>query len=280
MTNIAVIGALGIVGKSLSDYFELNGNKVFRNDIKEGCNIVSLKTAIYKSDIIFVCVPTPPDKDGKIDLSAIRSVTHDIGSISRNLGKTPSVVYKSTIVPGTTYEMSCILSGYLDGCRVAYNPEFLRQRYALFDTLSPSRIVVGSKDKEFAKKVINLYANTPAPKFIFDSYEAAELTKYYANSYYATRISFFNQMSLFAKRFKCCHQDIVDAIVADPMVGIHGSNPTGVAYSGSCLPKDLSAIINKGREISVDVRFLEDVERMNKIIKKSEENKKIREWCG
>ena len=116
--------------------------------------------------------------------------------------------------------------------------------------------------------------------WIYNNYEAAELVKYYANSYYAARISFFNQMKLFADVFGCEHDRIVQAITADKSVGIHGSKPTGKPYGGACLPKDVNAIIACGRENGVDVKFLEDIERLNNITTKKMSNDNISKWVN
>lgn len=287
MARIVVVGALGVVGRALADYFSITGNRihtVVRNDIKSGANIVGLKDALLDWDqngsgFIFVCVPTPSNENGSIDLSFVTDVTHNIGDIVKSHDLNYGIVYKSTMVPGSTDEMYDILSNYTDGFSVAYNPEFLRQRFALNDTVNPSRIVVGSDEVAFANEVMELYKYTVAPKFVFNSFEAAELVKYYANAYYAARISFFNQMSLFSRNWNCDHKDIVDAIVADKTVGVHGSDPVGKSYGGNCLIKDLSAIIHCGMKNNIDVRLLSSVERMNDLIRKTEGNKNITEWC-
>ena len=279
--RIVVIGALGVVGKAVSTYFTINCHEVICNDIKKSPGIISLEKAIGNEDYIFVCVPTPPKEDGSIDISIAEKVTRDVGRICSAKKHKFNIVYKSTMVPGSCERLQSILKEYSQSFNMAYNPEFLRQNHALEDMIRPNRIIVGSDDVIFADVVMDLYRNTDVPKFTFDSFEAAELVKYYANAYYAARISFFNQMSWFAEKFKCNHKDIVSAIVADETVGKHGSDPVGVPFRGACLPKDLSAIVNCGEKNRVDVRLLKDVERINKLmIEKTSNASKLTKWVS
>jgi UDPglucose 6-dehydrogenase len=262
--KIVVVGSEGVVGSALCRYFMIFDNEVIRNDLKPGNNVHSkLENCIGNEDFIFVCVPTPSKEDGTINLDYVESVTHEIGRICRDKKHNPNIVYKSTILPGSTEEMKEILLTYGFMPNVAFNPEFLRERYAFFDTLNPSRIVVGSDNVAFATRVMELYGKTDAPKFIFSSFEAAELLKYYANCYYAARISFFNQMKEYADRFGCDHDKIVKAIVVDKSIGVHGSNPTGKAYSNKCLPKDLIAMIRFGESIGINCKLLKSVKDIN-----------------
>jgi nucleotide sugar dehydrogenase len=267
MVDVAVIGAGGIVGGALAAYFETCGVAVKKNDIKGGADMVGLDDAISENTICFVCVPTPSKSNGSINLEHVIKATHDIGAVCKRKGFIPKIVYKSTMVPGSTKRMERLLHLDFDIVKLAYNPEFLRQNFAIQDMLAPSRIVVGSNDHDFAAIVMELYSKSNSPKFTFDSWEGAELVKYYANAYYASRISFFNQMSLFAKEFKCSHGEIVDAIVADKSVGVHGSNPTGQSYAGACLIKDVDAIIYHGKKNGIDTGLLDSVKRVNESFK-------------
>jgi len=279
--KITVVGARGVVGSAVANYFYSLGHDITRLDIKKGEGITTDIMKAYPGvDMIFVCVPTPSKLDGSCDLSFVEKVTTDIGRVISFENCPVNVVYKSTMPPGSTAQMEKILKRYCRRMRVAYNPEFLRQRFALEDMMTPSRIAVGSTDKVFAEEVMSLYEVADCRKDIYDTYEGAELVKYYANCYYASRISFFNQMKLFADKFGCDHDKIVKSIVADESVGLHGSNPTGKPYGGACLPKDVAAIIACGKKNMVDVRLLEDVDRMNRIIATVKDNKgsKITQW--
>lgn len=279
--KITVVGAKGVVGSAVANYFYSMGHDITRLDIKNGDGITTdIMKAYPGRDMIFVCVPTPSKLDGSCDLSVVEKVTTDIGRVISFENCPVSIVYKSTMPPGSTAQMEKILKRYCRRMRVAYNPEFLRQRFALEDMMAPSRIAVGSPDKAFAEEVMALYDVADCRKDIYDTYEGAELVKYYANCYYATRISFFNQMKLFADKFGCSHDKIVKSIVADESVGLHGSNPTGKPYGGACLPKDVAAIIACGKKNMVDVRLLEDVDRMNRITATVKDNKgsKITQW--
>jgi len=279
--KITVVGAKGVVGSAVVAYFNSLGHEVIRHDIKSGDGI---ETDIWKAyarvDMIFVCVPTPSKSDGSCDLSYVEKVTIAMGRVVSFENCPINVVYKSTMPPGSTASMEKILRKYSRRVVVAYNPEFLRQKCAVEDMMAPSRIVVGSPNKEFADDVMALYDATDCRKDVYNSYEAAELVKYYANCYYASRISFFNQMKMLADKFGCDHDRIVKSIVADKSVGVHGSNPTGKAYGGACLPKDVAAIIACGKQNLVDTRLLEDIQRVNRIMADANDSKvkKITEW--
>jgi UDPglucose 6-dehydrogenase len=176
--------------------------------------------------------------------------------------------------------MKEILLTYGINPRVAYNQEFLRQKHAFADTMSPSRIVVGSDCGKDAEDVIDLYEGTESPKFVFESFEEAELVKYYANCYYAARISFFNQMKQYADHFGADHDAIVKTIVADQSVGNHGSNPTGIPYGNACLPKDLNAIIKMGERLGIYNKMLRSVKDVNDLMINKElyANNNLKRW--
>ena len=265
--RIVIIGAMGVVGSALAKYFDVFSHNVVLNDVMNGPNIeTNLASCLGREDMIFVCVPTPSKDDGGINLDIVEQVTRDIGRIARIKKYDPSVVYKSTMIPGSTARMEEILITYGLKPKVAYSPEFIRQRCAFADMLAPSRIVVGSPDEEFADHVMGCFSGTEVPKIMFDSYEAAELVKYYANCYYAARISFFNQMKQFADKLGCDHNAIIRAVVEDKTVGVHGSDPTGVPWGGNCLLKDQSAMIKYGEELGVYTRVLKSIQDMNNLM--------------
>lgn len=279
--KIVVIGGLGVVGSAVGMYFNSMGHEVIVNDVVEADGVCTdLNDCLGDEDFIFVCVPTPSKQDGSIDTTIVENVTKQIADIynNKNENANPWVVYKSTVVPGTTRKMKSILQSMCSDPKVAFNPEFLRQNYSLEDMMNPSRIVVGSDDVYFASQVMALYEQTECPKFELPSYEEAELMKYYANCYYAARISFFNQMKLIADHYGCDHQRIVNSVIQDKTVGVHGSDPTGQSFGGNCLPKDLSAIINHTRKIGVYRDLLLSIEKINKIYIDREENSMINGW--
>lgn len=264
--NIVVVGGLGVVGGAVANYFKRFGHNVTLVDKRPGVGVMDLGEALDREQYVFVCVPTPMSEDGSVDTSIVENISKEIGRISARRCFAPKVIFKSTVTPGTTERMFTIMRMFNPRTKVAFNPEFLRQKHALDDMLNPSRIVVGSDDFEFAKEIMGLYNNTMVPKFIFNNFEGAELVKYYANAYYAARISFFNQMKEFADFHGQNHDFLVETIVADKSVGEHGSNPTGQPYDGACLPKDVSAIIQHGKSIGINTKLLKSVKRVNDIL--------------
>jgi len=279
MHKISVIGAGGVVGSAVANYFNSFGHEIIRQDIKKGPGITTnLKDAVVGVDFIFVCVPTPPGLNGRCDTTIVEKVAFDIGRIASFENCPVNIVFKSTTPPGTTAKLELILQRYCHELAVAYNPEFLRQKYALEDMMKPARIVVGSIYQGFGFNVMKLYDDTDCHKDLFHNYESAELVKYYANAYYANRISFFNQMKFFADAFQCEHDRIVQSVVADKTVGLHGSNPTGKSYGGACLPKDVQAIMACGKMNDINVDLLESVSKVNKIMMNNETHKKLSGW--
>lgn len=277
--KIVVVGALGVVGSAVAVYFKSMGYDVVLNDIVKLDGVYNdLNDCLGDEDFIFVCVPTLPKNDGSIDTSIVEKVTKKIAGVAHDKQYNPNVIYKSTIVPGTTRKMVNILRDMCPEVKVAFNPEFLRQNYSLEDMMKPSRIVVGSDDMIFTSKVMALYDNTEAPKYGLPSYEDAELIKYYTNCYYAARISFFNQMKLLADHYGCDHDRLVNAVVQDPTVGVHGSNPTGQSFGGACLVKDLSAILKHTEDIGVYSKFLISIQKINDLYKNRENNGNLSEW--
>ena len=279
MHKISVIGAGGVVGSAVANYFNSFGHEIIRHDVNKGPGITTnLKDAVVDIDFIFVCVPTPPGLNGKCDTTIVEKVAFDIGRIASFENCPVNIVFKSTTPPGTTAKLELILKRYCRELAVAYNPEFLRQKHALEDMMRPSRIIVGSPYQGFGFNVMKLFDDTDCYKGLFPNYESAELAKYYANAYYAARISFLNQMKFFADAFQCDHDKIVKALVADPTVGVHGSNPTGKPYGGACLPKDVQAITACGKMNDINVDLLESVAKINKIMMNNETHEKLSRW--
>ena len=270
--TITIIGGLGVVGSALAKYLRVFGHDVMINDIKQDPAIdITLARQFEMSDFVFVCVPTPSNEDGSIDLFHVTKVTHELAVLAQKTKHLPRVVYKSTMVPGSTQKMEEIFESYGVKPLLAYNPEFLRQRFAFSDMMNPSRIVVGSPNEKFADELMDLFSETDCQKFMFLDFEHAEFVKYYANCYYAARISFFNQMKQYADLFGCDHDALVQAVVADGSVGIHGSNPTSQAWGGACIPKDMDAMLKLGEQMHVKSDcLLKSVKKINEQLKLGE----------
>lgn len=205
-----------------------------------------LKNVITGADVIMLAVGTPPKQTGEADLSAIYAVADQIGSL---LDHEVVIVVKSTVPVGTNRQIlnrireSMKLAGKEDLAslvQIVSVPEFLREGTALEDFLNGHRIVIGADDGIAAQTVDQLHEGIQAPRVI-TSIESAELIKYAANAFLATKISFINEMANLADRVGADIRDIAQGIGMDPRIGPHFLR-AGVGYGGSCFPKDISAL--------------------------------------
>ncbi len=220
----------------------------------------------------FLTVGTPSQQDGSIDLSYVKNVTEDLGSVLREKRGYHLVVVKSTVVPGTTngtvrrfLEQS---SGKKVGSEVGLcaNPEFLKEGTAINDALHPDRIVIGSNDKKSANQLTILYRKfygSQLPPVILTNPESAELVKYASNAFLATKISFINTVASIAQQIPGVDVGtIAEAIGLDPRIGGLFLK-AGPGYGGSCFHKDLQALINYSQNNGYDPILFRATEETN-----------------
>lgn len=220
-----------------------------------------------KPELIFCCVGTPSNQDGSVDLSFIKSVMQELGE---SLQHDVTIVNKSTVPLGTAQWAKefinelLIARGVKVEIDVASNPEFLREGNAIFDFMSPDRIVIGVTTEMAKKQLSNLYRPflTDATQFIVTSPESAELAKYAANAMLATRISFMNQMACFADHVGADIKVIEKVLGSDKRIG-SAFLQAGIGYGGSCFPKDVKALISMGQEHDQTMSLLEAVDAIN-----------------
>ena len=221
-----------------------------------------LKEALLNSNLSFLCVGTPPAKDGKIDLTSIKEASKKIHQILKSKKKHHLLVVKSTVAPQTNQNViipmfkDLIDRGSLD---IVSNPEFLREGSAIDDVLSPHLIVIGEYDKKSGKGLENYYNQfyKTLPEVIHTDITSAELIKYANNTFLATKISFINSLANICQNLPGTDVNtIAKAIGKDPRIGPLFLQ-AGPGFGGSCLPKDLSALIN----------FSNKFERTNELFK-------------
>lgn len=269
---IAVIG-LGFVGLTLAIVNSYHGFKTIGIDINqkkiEQLNNGSsyfyepkldqlLKKAIHKdkiifssnlnliseSDIIFITVGTPPKSNGQIDLNFLKNAINNIGKIINKDSKNRTIVIKSTVVPTT---LKHIYSKFRNSkTKIVVNPEFLREGNAINDLENPHIIVIGEEKKNSSKELISYYNKfyQKTPEIILTNFTTAELIKYSNNAFLATKISFINSIASICQNLPNTDVDtIAYAIGKDSRIGSEFLS-AGPGFGGSCLPKDLSALIN------------------------------------
>ncbi len=218
--------------------------------------------AIANSKIVFIAVGTPPKENGEADLSIVFEVAE---KIAKNLGRDFTVVTcKSTVPVGTNKKIETILYKYKNPeaeVAIASCPEFLREGTAIYDTLNADRVVIGSPSQKAIDLLIELHKPINGKRIITDL-ASAELIKYTSNAMLATKISFANLISFYCEKTGADVETVLDAVGMDKRIGRIFMNP-GVGYGGSCLPKDVMALINIGKNIGIDPTFLEAVEKVN-----------------
>lgn len=221
---------------------------------------------VSDSDLIFICVGTPGQKDGSTDLSMVRASSRSIGEALRKSGNSPIVVVKSTVPPGTTERVVCPLvlehAGRLD-IRFAMNPEFLREGVAVHDFFHPDRIVIGCSDAATFEMVASGYYGIDVP-FFKTSINAAEMIKYASNAALATKISYANEIGNICKKLGIDVYEVMKGVGMDPRISPYFLN-AGAGFGGSCLPKDVSSLMHLAGQLGenpVLIRAVMDINHL------------------
>jgi UDPglucose 6-dehydrogenase len=224
--------------------------------------VVGAPNAVRGADIVFLCVQTPQGADGAADLSFVEVVAREIAPA---LGPNAVVVNKSTVPVGSTRFVQRVLSeaGVSgDGVTVASNPEFLREGQAVRDFLNPDRIVIGCENPESAVRVSELYKEIQAPVLVTDP-ASAEMIKYAANAFLATKVSFINAIANLCEALDADVREVAIGIGYDTRIGFQFLHP-GPGYGGSCFPKDVAALLYAAREAGYDFELLAGVVDVNR----------------
>ena len=224
----------------------------------------SYHAAVPEADFIFLAVDTPPTVGGAADLRNMRAAMRSIAAALN--GKVPIIVNKSTSPIGTGESIEALLQDALGTRqkhpRIVANPEFLRQSQAVQDFFHPDRIVIGARLHADATAVARLYGDLDGELIITDL-RTAEMIKYVANSFLATRISFINEVSRLCEEVGVDVDQVIEGVAPDPRIGAHFFQP-GIGFGGSCLPKDVSALRYMGEALGVATPILSAVLEINK----------------
>lgn len=296
--NIAVVGT-GYVGLVSGTCFAETGNNILCVDIDEkkiekmrngiipifepGLDLIfdrnikngrlkfttDLREAVRKSAVILLCLPTPQDEDGSADLKYVLNVADDLGKLFKN---EPSlgfkvIVDKSTVPVGTSEKVKAAIKKHAPDFDfdVASNPEFLREGMAVEDFMKPERVIIGTSNERTRKVLDELYepfVRSGNPIYFMDE-RSAEMTKYAANSFLATKISFMNEIANLCELTGAEVDKVRIGIGSDSRIGKRFLFP-GVGYGGSCFPKDVIALINTANENKYDFQILKSVYDVNK----------------
>ena len=262
--RIGVIGK-GFVGTAVSHGFSHQTGygadiKIYDKNPAKSQN--SLEETVNESDYLFLSVPTPSAKDGTIDLSIVESVLESINNVNDNDNNI--VLLRSTVTPGTTESMQ----KKYPNLRFVFNPEFLTERSASFDFINQTRVILGG-EIENTEKVKKLYRDRFGEYLpvLQTSFQTAELIKYMNNLFFATKVSFLNEMKLLSDEIGVDWDDAVEGFILDGRIGhshISVPGPDGkFGFGGSCFPKDIQALINFGEQNGIEMNVLKGAWKTN-----------------
>jgi len=307
--NIAVVGT-GYVGLVSGTCFAETGNNVICVDIdankvermrngevpiyEPGLDVLfdrntkqgrlrfttNLEEAIRNAEVIFLALPTPPGEDGSADLSYILGVASDLSHIIKDY---KVIVDKSTVPVGTSEKVHDALAANLDESLfdVVSNPEFLREGVAVDDFLKPDRVVIGTSSdraQDVMKQLYEPFVRQGNPIYFMDE-RSAEMTKYAANSYLATRISFMNEIANLCELTGANVDNVRKGMGSDNRIGKRFLFP-GVGYGGSCFPKDVQALGKTANQNGYEFKILNSVMEVNRLQKNILSEKIIKHYGG
>jgi UDPglucose 6-dehydrogenase len=244
--------------------YEPDLDVLFERNLKAGRLqfTTKLEDAVNKTDVIFLALPTPPNEDGSADLSYILKVADQLGKLITSY---KVIVDKSTVPVGTAEKVKEAIA---KNCKcdfdVISNPEFLREGFAVDDFMKPDRVVLGvssDKARKVMEELYKPYVRQGNPVYFMDL-RSAELTKYAANSFLATKISFMNEIANLCEKVGADVDMVRMGIGSDPRIGKRFLFP-GIGYGGSCFPKDVKALIQSAEENNYDFRILKSVVNVN-----------------
>tara|TARA_B100001250_G_scaffold10769_1_gene9340 strand:+ start:4821 stop:5690 length:870 start_codon:yes stop_codon:yes gene_type:complete len=275
--NIGIIGK-GFVGSAVAHGFSAACGydaKIRIYDKDPSKSLDTLIETVNESDFIFISVPTPANKKGENDLSILINALDEIDSINNNLSNITLV--RSTVVPGTTEE----LQNRFPNLRLVFNPEFLTERSAVFDFINQSRVILGGP-KKYTNEVAKLYSHRFGSymPILETDYQTAESIKYMNNLFFATKVSFLNEMYLLVKKVDGNWEEAIEGFILDGRVGHSHLNVPGpdgkFGFGGSCFPKDIQALINFGQKLGVNMNVLEGAWKTNLEVRPEKDWEKLK----
>ena len=244
--------------------YEPHLDTLFHRNIKAGrlSFTTNLEQAVEKAKIIFLALPTPPGEDGSADLSYVLGVANDLGKIIKDY---KVIVDKSTVPVGTADKVHAAVAKHAKvEFDIVSNPEFLREGFAVDDFLKPDRVVIGSSSEKARKTMEELYRPyvRQGNPIIFMDEKSAELTKYAANAFLATKITFMNEIANLCEKLGADVDMVRIGIGSDDRIGKRFLFP-GIGYGGSCFPKDVQALAKSAAEVKYDFSLLTSVMNVN-----------------
>ena len=275
--TIGIVGN-GFVGSAVRYGFSPNVGvdaevKVYDKDPNKSTHMLR---DVVDSDVIFLSVPTPSNSDGSMNVDIVDSVLGDISQYA-DLFEVGIILLRSTVTPGTTSN----LQKKYPNLRIVFNPEFLTERSANFDFINQSRFILGGSSDDVIE-VSELFRERfgSTLSIIETNYETAEMIKYMTNTFFATKISFLNDMKLLADKCGVIWKDAIEGFVRDGRVGHSHLDVPGhdgkYGFGGSCFPKDIQALINFGESNDVDMNVLKGAWETNLKVRPEKDWEKLK----
>ena len=267
--NIGIIGQ-GFVGSAVYQKFK-SFFKVYTYDIKEELSNSSFNELTKNCNIIFVCLPTPMNKDGSCNIEIVREVLSKINNATKSI-----IVNKSTVVPGTTEKFN----KEFKNLEIVFNPEFLTERNAIEDFNNQDRIILGGP-RPATTQLKQIYSTVfPNVYVVKTGSKHAEMIKYFTNCFLANKISFANEMFALCSALNLDYDKIVEYATLDKRLGnshLAVPGPDGdFGFGGHCFPKDLSAILKITKELNTCNNILKAVEATNNEVRNDRDWEKMK----
>ena len=242
-------------------FFEPGLEELVRGGVHSGrlSASVSLAEVLKAADVALICVGTPSEKNGNLGLDQLRRVAGEIAGSLTGRTKPLVVAVRSTVYPGTCEEVVLPAMGGSPLVSVVSNPEFLREGTAVKDFMEPSLLVVGGSDDTAVQRVASLYAGLPVERSLV-ALRTAELIKYACNAFHAVKIAFANEIGALAVELGIDGDEVMDTLCRDHVLNISRAYlKPGFAFGGSCLPKDLRALVYRASRLDLKLPLLENV---------------------
>jgi GDP-mannose 6-dehydrogenase len=264
---------IDLVNKGLTPIVEKDIGDIIKNTVASG-NLRAtdnILESIKNSDISLICVGTPSQLNGNLDLSHVRKVCEEIGSAIKENEGFHVVVARSTMLPGSMHEVVIpVLEEYSgkkvgEGFGVCNNPEFLREGSAVWDYYNPPKTVIGETDQRAGDMLVELYKNMDAP-LIRTKIDIAEMVKYTDNNWHALKVAFANEIGNICKSLSVDGHEVMDIFCKDTKLNLSSYYmKPGFAFGGSCLPKDVRALTYKARMMDLEVPILNSIMPSNQL---------------
>lgn len=242
-----------------SPFYEPNLEPLIAKHLAGGLLSATISTAdaVRDADFAFLCVGTPSAPDGNLNLDYLQKVSVDIAAHLDSRSKPLTVVVRSTVFPGTCDEV--VAPAIEPKAVVVANPEFLREGSAVKDFMEPSLVVVGSHNRAAAERVAALYTGLPVRTSVV-ALRTAELIKYTCNTFHALKIAFANEIGALSASLGLDGAEVMETVCRDTKLNISTAYmKPGFAFGGSCLPKDLRALIYRAQQLDLDLPLLNSV---------------------